>query len=236
MPSEARALLDEAIAVAEARSVELCVARAASVQPSATGRTARVAGNALLAAFFALLCASHVDHARATGAWLRMAPLLLQEGLLVALFLTRRAAVETSPRRRDWLLGVAGVVLPLLLRPAPVPGRLAATGDALQTAGIVLALLALASLGRRVGVVAANRGVATAGPYRVVRHPAYAAYLVAYVGYVVSHPTPANAALVAAWIAVAWTRALAEERLLGRDTDYARYLARTPWRFVPHVC
>jgi protein-S-isoprenylcysteine O-methyltransferase Ste14 len=233
MPSEARMLRAAPAAVPEPRTVELCVARPEVMQPAPTRRPAQLAGNVLVAAFFALLCASHVDWARVTGAWLRMAPLLLQEGLLVVLFLTRRAAVESSARARDWTVAVAGVVLPLLLRPTPAPGRFADAGDALQTAGVVLAILALAWLGRRIGVVPANRGVATAGPYRLVRHPAYAAYLVAYVGYVVSHPTAANAALVAAWIAVTRLRASAEERVLARDPEYARYLARTRWRFVP---
>lgn len=201
-----------------------------------TGAAGRLALNAALAAFFALLCAAHLDHARATGAWARMAPLLVQEALLVGLFLLRRRAAETSRRAGDWLLGVAGVGLPLLLRPvAALPGPLAAAGDALQTAGVALALIALVWLGRSVGVVAANRGVVTGGPYRLVRHPAYGAYFVAYAGYLASHPTVANATVVLGWITVTRARAAAEEGLLGRDPAYARYLARTPARFVPGV-
>src|ERR1700682_5194874 len=47
----------------------------------------------------------------------------------------------------------------------------------LITAGVLLQIYAKLTLRRSFGIIAANRGVMTSGPYRVVRHPMYAAYL-----------------------------------------------------------
>ena len=211
------------------RDVELRVVRPGRVQATATA----LALNVAIAGFFALLAAAHLTHGRTTGDWLRVVPVLVQESLLVGLFLVRRPATLTSRRPQDRLAALAGVGLPLGLRPAALPGAFAAVGDALQAAGVAAAVVCLASLGRRVGIVAANRGVATRGPYRLVRHPAYAAYLVCYAGYLVAHPTALNAVLVAAWLAATHARILAEERLLARDPRYARYCERVRGRWVP---
>lgn len=177
----------------------------------------------------------HVAHAQATGEWGRVLPVLVHEAMLVGLFVVRRAARATSAAPSDWTVAIAGVLLPLGLRPAALPGRLATAGDVLQVAAVVAAVVVLARLGRRLGIVAAHRGVATGGPYRLVRHPAYVAYLAGYVGYLLSHPTPANAAIIVAWAGVTHARALAEERLLARDPCYARYCERVPWRYVPGI-
>ena len=93
----------------------------------------------------------------------------------------------------------------------------------------------LAWLGRSVGIVAANRGVRSAGPYSLVRHPMYAAYTITYAGYVATYPSPANALILALTIA-AFARAHAEERLLSEDPSYRAYRERVRWRFLPGLC
>jgi protein-S-isoprenylcysteine O-methyltransferase Ste14 len=210
---------------------------AAATGPTAgaTGGAGAMALNVVLAVFYALFAAAHWDLLRRTGQWGTVVPLLLQETLLVALFLLRRPSRATSSRPADWVLGVAGVFLPLLMRGSEPLGALAWLGRPLQIAGLVLALVAVAGLGRSFGIVAANRGVRTSGPYRVVRHPLYAAYLVTYVGYLLSYPRLLNVAVVAVTTAVMIARALAEERLLAADPDYRAYRERTRWRFLPGV-
>jgi protein-S-isoprenylcysteine O-methyltransferase Ste14/uncharacterized membrane protein (UPF0127 family) len=200
-----------------------------------TGGAGAVALNVVLAVFYALFAAAHWDLLRRTGQWGTVVPLLLQETLLVALFLLRRPSRATSSRPADWVLGVAGVFLPLLMRGSEPLGALAWLGRPLQIAGLVLALVAVAGLGRSFGIVAANRGVRTRGPYRVVRHPLYAAYLVTYVGYLLSYPRLLNVAVVAVTTAVMVARALAEEHLLAADPEYRAYRERTRWRFLPGV-
>jgi protein-S-isoprenylcysteine O-methyltransferase Ste14 len=164
-----------------------------------------------------------------------MTPLVAQESLLVVLFLSRRRSVAASDRLADWALAAAGTFLPLLLRPGGTPGPLAWLGEPLQFLGVAAAVLALASLGRSVGVVAANRGIKTSGLYRLVRHPAYAGYLLGYVGYVLCYPTSRNTLLVVATLLALNARAIVEERFLRHDPSYGDYLRGTRWRFVPYV-
>ena len=61
-------------------------------------------------------------------------------------------------------------------------------GSVLVLVGVVLATGAVLSLGRSLGIEAANRGVQTHGLYRFVRHPIYAAYLPLMGGYLRAIP------------------------------------------------
>jgi protein-S-isoprenylcysteine O-methyltransferase Ste14/uncharacterized membrane protein (UPF0127 family) len=189
--------------------------------------------NVLLAVFYSLFAGAHWNRLRETGEWGTILPIFLQETMLVALFLCRRRSRATSSRPADWLLGIAGTFLPLLMRANTQLGALAWLGRPLQIAGLVLALVAVAGLGRSFGIVAAHRGLRTAGPYRVVRHPLYAAYAITYMGYLLSYPRLLNVVLVAVTLAVMYARAVAEERLLADDPEYRAYRERTRWRFVP---
>ena len=209
---------------------------AGTAPATAAGRgPGAVAMNLVMAVFYALFAAAHWDLLRSTGEWATVLPILLQETLLVALFLVRRPSRATSSRMRDWLLGVAGTFLPLLMRASEPLGRLAWLGRPVQVSGLVLALVAVAGLGRSFGVVAANRGVRTGGPYRVVRHPLYGAYAVTYLGYLLSYPRALNVVLVAVTLAVMYARAVAEERVLAGDPAYRDYQGRTRWRFLPGI-
>ncbi len=208
----------------------------AAVAPAARVDAVRAAlTNVAVAAFFGFFAAAHVAAALKTGQWLTTMPLVAQETLLVVLFLTRRRSTATSTRPFDWAIAIAGTFLPLCVRPGDTPGQLAGLGEALQFVGVAAAALALASLGRSVGVVAANRGVKTEGLYRLVRHPAYTGYLVGYAGYLLCWPTLRNGLLLAGTLFALVARAVAEERFLGRDPAYRAYLRGTPWRFLPYL-
>jgi len=161
-------------------------------------------------------------------------PIIVLETITVVLFLTRRPVQDLSSKPRDWALGIVGTLLPLLMRPSAL-GPLVLLGRTLQMLGVVLSALGVSFLGRSVGLVAANRGVRTRGPYRWVRHPMYVSYLVTNMGYCVSYPTVGNVTIGVLTAASFVARALAEERLLERDPLYKAYLRRVQWRFVPYV-
>jgi protein-S-isoprenylcysteine O-methyltransferase Ste14/uncharacterized membrane protein (UPF0127 family) len=196
---------------------------------------AAIVGNVSLALLYLAFALAHVGFARRTGQWLTTMPLVLQETMLVVLFLTRRASAATSAHGFDWAIGVLGVVIPLFMRASESPGRAVQLGELMQVAGLGLAVLALASLGRSLGVVPANRGVKTTGMYGLIRHPTYAAYMLSYAGYVASNPSLRNGLLAAATTAAFFARAHLEERFLRRDESYRSYLHRVRWRFVPHL-
>src|SRR5579871_1504765 len=205
----------------------------AEVEPVRGGALAAAAGNLGLAALYASFCAAHLAHVRATGRWLPLVPILVEEALLVALFLVRRRSRRVSTRFGDWAVGVGGTYLPLLLRATAEAGTLAPLGFGLQAAGFGVSVLALCALGRSLGVVAADRGVRAGGLYRGVRHPLYAGETVSYLGYLVSYPSLRNALVVLATTLALAVRAGVEERFLARDPAYRDYVAAVRWRFVP---
>ena len=80
-----------------------------------------------------------------------------------------------------------------------------------------------------------DRGVKTRGLYGIVRHPMYAAHMIAYLGYTLSYPSSRNILVAAAVVVALNMRAVFEERLLERDPLYRTYLRGTHWRFLPYV-
>lgn len=206
-----------------------------SGQASTLGATlSALCTNLLLACVFGFFASAHFAAGLRTGQWLILAPLVLQETLLVSLILTRRRSVAVSAEPIAWVAGMIGTFLPLCFRPTESTG-LIALGAPIQIGGMVLVMLALGSLGRSIGVVPAHRGIKTAGMYQFVRHPMYAAHLVAYFGYLLSYPSVRNITIGLVTAIALNARAGFEERLLARDPNYAEYLRRIAWRFLPRI-
>lgn len=178
---------------------------------------------------------SHVSHWLTTG---RPTGLVfaVQEAVAVVLFLLRRRPKETTRSPFYWIVGLVGTFTMLLFRPI---GHSVLGLDGLylglQVVGAVLAVYGTLHLGRSIGIVAANRGVKDSGPYRVVRHPLYAAYLVSHVGYILSALSWFNVLVLAiTWLAMS-QRIGAEEKVLSRDVDYQQYMSRVPYRLIPRL-
>ena len=132
-------------------------------------------GAVALAAAYTTLAACRAAGVVVPGRALPAALLGVQELLVAALLLTRRSSGAVSRRWSDRLVAGAALLVPLGLH---VPGgALASVSAVLEVAGLLLALLATATLGRHLGVLPAVRGVTTRGVYAVVRHPMYAAYM-----------------------------------------------------------
>ena len=166
-----------------------------------------------------------------------LAPLLLIAETSVMLFvLIRRPTTAISVRPGDWMLAITATAGPLLIMPGPNPWpALAPLGIALVLFGNLFQVWAKLSLRRSFGVAPANRGIKISGPYRFVRHPMYAGYLVTHIGIFLLMPSLLNLAIyVVSW----WSqtlRLLAEERLLGLDPAYQEFSKNTRWRMIPGV-
>lgn len=81
-----------------------------------------------------------------------------------------------------------------------------------------------------------NRGIIDHGPYKFVRHPAYATKNLAWWlenTFVFSNFFAAAALFV--WNLVYVARGLTEERHLGKDPDYDAYVKKVKYRFIPGV-
>ena len=187
----------------------------------------------LVATFMAVLAARMVPVALATGA---LPPLLLiaSEGLVVVFILLRRPTQDISRRREDWMIGLAGTLLPLLaIAPQGSPVAPMRICEAIMLAGFALQLSAKLTLRRSFGVVAANRGVKASGPYRLVRHPMYAGYLLTQIGFLMSGPALWNFAIYGATLLIQVRRIVAEERVLGLDDAYRAFAGKVRYRLVP---
>jgi protein-S-isoprenylcysteine O-methyltransferase Ste14 len=162
---------------------------------------------------------------------------VLQNLLVLGIALTRR-----PPELQDRSLptGVAVVVAytyayaqVLWLRLTPGHAAWPAGGLLLVVLGACLSLVSLLTLGRWFGVRPAVRGLATRGPYRVVRHPMYLAYLLADTGYNLQEWNPGTLLLVTAGWASLLYRIHAEERVLSQHADWPTYVARVRYRLLP---
>jgi protein-S-isoprenylcysteine O-methyltransferase Ste14 len=116
-----------------------------------------------------------------------------------------------------------------------VPGNALwpAGGLVLVTLAACLNLGSLLSLGRRFGVWPALRGLATRGPYRLVRHPMYLAYALADIGYNLQEWNFGTALLVMVGWASLFCRIRAEERILSQDARWSTYVASVRYRIFP---
>lgn len=189
---------------------------------------------ALPASYFALSCFAFWKSFLETGKWTSLF-WMVSEGAVVVLLVFRRPSTRVSQSPWDWLAGLAGSFLVLLVRPGGRALAPDAVGFALQLCGTVFQLYGKAVLGRSFGIVAANRGVVVRGPYRFVRHPIYLGYLVTHAGFLLSNWTLRNLAVYAAAYVFQVARIYAEERVLISDDRYREYLRCVRYRLIPGV-
>ncbi len=156
--------------------------------------------------------------------------------MFAVLFLVRRKPWVTSREPLAWASTGVGAFGMLAARPAYDPVfNVEPVYVGLQVGGAVAAACALAALGRSFGLVAANRGVQTSGPYGIVRHPIYVCYAVADLGYVLENPAVRNILLAICVQVFQIVRIRTEEHCLRSDPRYVRYCEHVRYRLVPLV-
>jgi protein-S-isoprenylcysteine O-methyltransferase Ste14 len=133
------------------------------------------------------------------------------------------------------ILAVAGMTLvPAQIRPTVASvGILASCGVILELFGVVLSQFGRLYLGRSFGLLPANRGVVTTGPFRLMRHPIYLGWLILTVGYVMAYPNVLNALVVICTLPFMMWRIDLEEELLREDPSYRAYTERVRYRLIP---
>jgi protein-S-isoprenylcysteine O-methyltransferase Ste14 len=195
---------------------------------------ADIGEKAFVLGLFALLTMRVLQSIGSGGTWLNLLQ-LSAEGLAVALILLRKPATELSLKPLDWALAIGATAAPLLVRPAAHVAALAPVGvcAGLMLTGLVFQVISKLTLRLSFGMAPANRGLKVSGPYRIVRHPIYASYLVGQVGFFLLNPTGWNAAIYAAGLTLQIFRIAAEERLLSHDAGFAAFRAQTRYRLIP---
>lgn len=186
---------------------------------------------ALAVLFYLWFCYRFVTAIAAGATDPRVYAVLVVDGIVLVFMLLRRPTTDISMRVADWFWALAATLAPLLL--LPVPPLAPNAGLVLVFAGMVFSLSAKLILRRSFGIVAANRGVKVGGPYRFVRHPMYAGYVITHLGTLLLLPHIWNWVLfLFAWTAMVM-RIQAEERMLSGDPAYAAYMAQVRYRLVP---
>lgn len=162
--------------------------------------------------------------------------LLPSEGLVVVFLLLRRRTEAISRLPSEWTIALMATCAPLLVEPgvgrALVSPPLAA---AVLLIGMFLQVHAKITLGRSFGCVPANRGLKLEGPYRFVRHPMYAGYLLSHTAFLAMNPTLWNLAVYGVSYGSQVCRLLAEERFLANDPDYRAYSEVVRFRLIPGI-
>lgn len=191
--------------------------------------------DAILIIVFSLFVYAHthrvvVDHQFSS------VPFAIEHLLLIGIYLTRRPSRATSTRWQDWL--AAGVGGWITLGMQPQGGAAPAfeySGIAIQAVGLTMATMCIGFLGRSFGIVAANRGLKTSGPYGFVRHPIYAAHFVTQIGFLVANFHWINVAIIIVAVFAQVMRMNAEERVLESSSEYGDYKGRVRFRLIPGV-
>jgi protein-S-isoprenylcysteine O-methyltransferase Ste14 len=163
--------------------------------------------------------------------------LVMSESIPLFFLLFRRFSTQVSRDPFDWSVAIIGTTMPLLILPvaANVPLLPALACDAIIMAGLCMQIAAKVSLGRSFGIVAANRGVESSGPYRFVRHPMYLGYTMTHVGFLLLMPSVLNAILYGLAFFLQVIRLLREERVLLHDPLYRTFVDRVHYRLIPGV-
>jgi protein-S-isoprenylcysteine O-methyltransferase Ste14 len=156
--------------------------------------------------------------------------------LIVITMLIRTTPVRITPNPWFWLLAFVGTYWGFCIAAfaqrgvALVP---VAFANSLSILSVAIHVYARISLGRSMGFVPAQRVIVTKGAYRFVRHPIYAGTLLALFSFALRSFTPLNAVLAFAGASFLIVKCLIEESFLKGDPEYAVYLKRVRWRWIP---
>jgi len=192
-----------------------------------------VAANVALAALFlAALMPANLNYGSRLADWIWF----IGAALMVLLMLVRMPPQTASITPQTLLATGASMVLPAMMQPeGSSSGPIASAAIVVELIGVTVSQVSRLYLGRRFGLLPANRGVVTGGPFRIVRHPIYAGWLLLSMGYLMTYPTIRNGLLILIALPFVLWRIDQEEALLSGDPAFRSYLAVTRWRLVPFI-
>lgn len=163
--------------------------------------------------------------------------LLVSESYTLVLVLVARRASQRDLSMPALAATIYATFFAVLLQPQGTTHLLPEwAGAGLQLASMAWQFTAKVFLGRSFGLLPAQRGVVTAGPYRVVRHPIYFGYLIGHIGFLLANFSWRNAAVLTLLYVAQVIRIRREEAILAAtDAGYRAYQQRVRWHLLPLV-
>lgn len=152
---------------------------------------------------------------------------------VAALLATRGPVVKQGSA---WSIGAsipALVVAGWVFKAAPPPASWTVSAQVLFSAGGFLVIITFLFLDRSFAVLPAVREIVSKGPYRFVRHPAYAGELTMILACCVAQVSLGSMAPLVVALPLIVLRIYVEERVLLASPGYQGYAERVRWRLVP---
>ena len=152
-----------------------------------------------------------------------------------------------APRARDGRLlprvaGLAGTVMLVVVGALPQgdllfvpPAWFGGVSTAMSLVAFTLAVYGLLYLRRSLSIIPEVRRLVTGGPYRVVRHPLYAAEILAALAFVLVNPGALAAVVLVPFVLTQLQRSKYEERLLTEAYPLYRDYAQHTRRLIPFI-
>lgn len=192
---------------------------------------ANAAANILLAGLFfmsAFAPNGHRDFSAANVIWSVGAALM-------ALFSLVRSIPKATMVNLRSIAATAGMMIipTMAVLVPPSTGLTHTIGLIVEFVGVTFTQIARIYLGRSFGLLPANRGIVSGGPFRLMRHPVYAGWLLLTIGYAICYPSAFNTLINIAVLPFMMWRIEQEEEVLMADSDYRVYCAQVTSQLIP---
>lgn len=156
--------------------------------------------------------------------------------IMAVMSLARFAPRSAAVNLRTIAASSGMLFLPCFMRPSnSSTGALATTGLIFEFLGVLLTQVSRVYMGRSFGILPANRGIVSKGPFRFVRHPIYFGWLILSIGYAMSYANARNVMLIVVTLPFMLWRIHLEEAHLSADPEYRSYMDRVRYRLCPVV-
>lgn len=163
--------------------------------------------------------------------------LYLLEMVMDLFFTLLRSPGKMSHNTTDWILAILGTYAAQIVSTHGSDTHFASVTFCfiLSFIGIFVSLSAKICLGRSFAIVAAIRIVKTYGPYRIIRHPMYAGYMLTSIGFLLYNFSLWNICAISCAWSVQILRIRAEEKILSTDPQWLLWSKQVRWKLLPFL-
>lgn len=201
-----------------------------------TARLRHLASNLGLALLFFLSLKSGISRSGTPGYGSELANWIWVggAGLMGVLSLVRVPPTTSTISLSSVVSTAAMMITPTLMRPGTLAtGLLLDCAVAIELVGVVFGQGSRLYLGRSFGLLPANRGIVSNGPFALMRHPIYVGWFILATGYAMAYPSWRNLFVILLTLPFMMWRIRLEEELLTQDPEYRAYCRNTPYKLIP---